>query len=171
MDLSLFFQINQYAGKWAALDGLAIFFARYFEYFLLFFLLLFLIKNFRKYWAMVLLALASAGVARFGVASLIRHFWHRNRPFIDSHVNLLFSYPNEASFPSGHATFYFALATVVFLRNKKAGILFYLAAFLICLGRIFVGIHWPSDILIGALVGIFSGWLIHEIFKKFLPKT
>lgn len=170
MDSYLFFQINQYAGKWAVLDGLAIFFAKYFEYFLLIFLLLFLVKNFRKYWAMVVLALVSAAVARFGATSLIRHFWHRNRPFIDNHVNLLFNYSNEASFPSGHATFYFALATVVFLKNKKAGILFYLGAFLICLGRVFSGIHWPSDILAGAVIGVIIGWLGSKIAKHYLEK-
>jgi len=168
MDWFLFSQINQCAGKWSALDGLAIFFARYFEYFLLFFLLLFLLKNLKKFWPMVLTAVVAAIVSRFFIANIIRWIWFRPRPFIDNYVNMLFSHSNEASFPSGHATFYFALATVVFLWNKKAGAWFLFGAFLICLGRVFVGIHWPSDILVGALIGVIVGWVLNKISKKLL---
>ena len=85
-----------------------------------------------------------------------------------NHINLLFSYnPAEPSFPSGHAAFYFAIATIVYFYNKKAGLGFFLASFLISISRVFVGIHWPADIMAGALVGIFSGWLIIKIAKKF----
>ena len=170
MDLFLFQQINQLAGKWAVLDGLGIFFAKYFQYFLVFFLILFLVKNLKKYWFMVFGAGVSAVLARLGITTLIRHFWQRPRPFINNNVNLIINYSNEASFPSGHAAFFFAIATVVYFHNKKAGILFFAGALLISLGRIFVGIHWPSDIVAGAIVGVFSGWLIHKIFKKFLLK-
>jgi undecaprenyl-diphosphatase len=108
----------------------------------------------------------AAILARFGITTLIRHFWQRSRPFINNNVNLVVNYSNESSFPSGHAAFFFAIATVVYLHNKKAGILFFVGALLISLGRIFVGIHWPLDILAGAIVGIFSGWLASKIFRK-----
>ena len=49
-----------------------------------------------------------------------------------------------------------------FLDNKKAGIFFFLASFLIGLARVFSGIHWPSDILVGALVGILSAYLLRK---------
>ncbi len=167
MDLYLFQLINQFAGRWVWLDSLGIFFAKYFEYILVFYLLLFLIIKFKKYWKMVLQAIISAVLARFVIVNFIRCIWGRSRPFVENNVNLLLNYPSkEASFPSGHAAFYFAISTVVFLYNKKAGILFYIASFLICLARIFVGIHWPSDILAGAIVGIFSSLIIHKIFKK-----
>lgn len=168
MDWFLFNQINQYAGRWAALDGLAIFFAKYFEYFLLFLLLLFLLKNFKKFWPMASTAVIAAAISRFLIANVIRWIWFRPRPFVDNSVNLLFSYPNEAAFPSGHATFYFALATVVFLRERKAGTWFFIGAFLICLGRVFSGIHWPSDILAGVVIGVIVGWVLNKIAKKFL---
>ncbi len=168
MDLYSFNLINQFAGRWVWLDSLGIFFAKYFEYVLIFCLLLFLVIKFKKYWKMVLQAIISAVLARFVIVNFIRCIWGRLRPFVENNVNLLLNYSSkEASFPSGHAAFYFAISTIVFLYNKKAGILFYIASFLICLARIFVGIHWPSDILAGAVVGIFSAWLIHKISKKF----
>ena len=178
IDLYLFNYINGFAGKSVYLDDIAIFFAKYFEYFLIFSLLLFLVKNLKKYWPMVVQAFAAAILSRFVLTNIIRWLWPRPRPFIENHVNLLFSYnPAEPSFPSGHAAFYFAIATVVFLYLKKVyprpkfwwgtGVLFFIASFLISISRVFSGIHWPLDILAGALVGIFSGWLIIKITKKF----
>lgn len=129
---------------------------------------------------MVLGALISAVLARLVFVNFVRWIWSRPRPFtlqnftsqnlggfIENPVNLLLEHSATASFPSGHAAFYFALSTIVFYKDKDVGVLFFIASILICLARIFVGIHWPSDILAGALVGIFSGWLIKKIFKKF----
>ncbi len=166
MDLYLFQQINQFALKWFWLDVLGIFFARYLGYILIFCLFLFLILKIRKYWSMFLQAFISAAFTRFVIVGLIRWIWPRPRPFIENNVNLLLTH-NSPAFPSGHAAFFFALSTVVYFYNKKFGVLFFLASFLICLARVFVGIHWPSDILAGMAVGIFSGWLIHKIAKKF----
>ncbi len=150
------------------MDGMAIFFAKYFEYILILVLLLFLVKNLKKYWPMVVQAFSAAILSRFVITNIIRWLWQRPRPFVENHVNLLLNYnPTEPSFPSGHAAFYFAIATIVYFYNKKAGIIFFVASFLISIARVFSGIHWPSDILAGALVGIFSGWLIILLSRKF----
>lgn len=167
MDLFLFQQINQLVFKYIWLDTLAIFFAKSFGYIVVLLLLLFLIKNLKKYWQMVTLAILSGIFARFIVVSIIRWLLERSRPFVENHVNLLVDHVNQSAFPSGHAAFFFAVSTVVYLYNKKAGILFFIAGFLISISRVFVGIHWPSDILAGALVGIFSALLILLSFRKF----
>ncbi len=166
MDASIFNLINQFALTWFWLDVLAIFLAEYFGYVLLFSLLLFLAIGFRKYFKMIIEAIISAILARFVIVELIRWIWQRPRPFVENNVNLLLSH-NSASFPSGHAAFFFAVSTIVYLYNKKAGILFFLSSFLICLARVFTGIHWPLDIFAGAVVGVLSGYLIHKISKKF----
>ena len=121
MDLYLFNLINQFALKWLWLDTLGIFFADYFEYVLVGYLFLFLAVAFRKYLKMVIRAFLSAILARFVIVNFIRWLWQRPRPFIDNHVNLLLTH-NSSSFPSGHAAFFFALSTIVYLYNKKAGI-------------------------------------------------
>lgn len=160
LDFFLFQQINSLAGKYLWLDTIAIFFAQYLGYFLFFFLFLFLAKNFKKYWPMIVRVLGAVILARLVITETIRWFFPISRPFLENNVNLLLNYPATASFPSGHAAFYFALATVIYSYNKKAGFLFFLASFLISLSRVFVGIHWPLDILAGLFVGIFSGWLV-----------
>ncbi|MCK4453960.1 phosphatase PAP2 family protein [Candidatus Parcubacteria bacterium] len=166
IDLYIFQQINALAGQYAWLDTLGIFFARYFEYALVFCLFLFLVKNFKRYWPMVWQAIFAGIISRLIFTEIIRWLWWKPRPFVENHINLLLSHTNSAAFPSGHAAFYFAISSVVYFYNKKAGIIFFLASFLICLSRVFCGIHWPLDILAGAIVGILSSWLIIKIFKK-----
>lgn len=179
MDFLIFQFINKLAGRYSLLDNLAVFFAEYLGYILILILFLFLLKDSKKYRPMIVKGFLAAIIARFGVVELIRFFWERQRPFVENNVNLLLSHEGTGSFPSGHAAFFFALATVIFLYEKKvypvpnrrfwcgAGILFFLASFLISISRVFAGVHWPSDILAGAIVGIFSGWLINKISKKF----
>ena len=167
MDLYLFQTINNLALKRFWLDVLGIFLAKYFEYILIFILVLVFLFNFKKYWKTTIGALISAAIARLVIVNLIRWILPRSRPFIENNVNLLLDYPDKASFPSGHAAFYFALATVLFYKDKDVGALFFAGAVLISLARIFVGIHWPSDVLAGAVVGVSSALIIKKIFKKF----
>ncbi len=162
MDYYLFSKINNLAGEFLWLDWLGIFLASWLGYVLVAALILLFFR--RK--IVILLAILAAIFARLGIVELIRWLYFRPRPFIENHINILVDYSNKASFPSGHAAFFFGLSAVVFLYNKKAGILFFIGSFLICLARVFVGIHWPLDILAGAGVGIFSGWLVVTIFRK-----
>ncbi|MEO6806169.1 MAG: phosphatase PAP2 family protein [Edaphobacter sp.] len=67
---------------------------------------------------------------------------------------------NWSSFPSDHAVFYFALATSIFLLSRKLGIAVYCYVFfVICAPRIYMGVHYPTDILAGALLGTGIGCL------------
>lgn len=166
MDQVIFQYVNSFALRCLWLDAAAIFFANYFGWVLVGVLILFLIKNFRKYWKMAATAFISAALARFVITEIIRWLWYRPRPFTGDEVNLLLPHRLTGSFPSGHAAFFFALSLTVYFYNKKAGILFFIASTLICISRVFSGLHWPSDILGGAVVGLFAAWLIHKLFKR-----
>lgn len=120
---------------------------------------------------MVAEAIVSALVSSFVLTDFIRWLWFRPRPFVAlNFAPLINQSAKEASFPSGHASFYFALSTIIFFYNKKAGILFYIASFFIVIARVFVGVHWPSDILAGAILGILTGWLLNKLFRKYAHK-
>jgi undecaprenyl-diphosphatase len=90
----------------------------------------------------------------------------RERPLFESGLNLRHAFTLDAtgldgwsSFPSDHAVLFFALATGVFLVSRRAGwFLYFYAAFLICLPRIFLGFHYPTDVLAGALFGSALGY-------------
>lgn len=168
LDLYFFNLINGLSYKWLWLDYVGIFLAHYFEYFLWLVIALLLVINFKKYWKMVVEAFATAVFTRFILAEIIRWLWFRPRPFVSQNIiPLINQSPLESSFPSGHASFYFALSTIVYCYNKKAGILFYIASSLIVLARVFVGIHWPSDILAGAVLGILMGYILNKLFRKY----
>lgn len=167
LDVKVFYWINDWAGKWQVLDYLAIFFANYLGYVLLISLAVFLIIDLKKYWKMAFESIIVALFVRFVIIEIIKAIKFRPRPFTQDEVNLIMPYDSsETSFPSGHASFFFALSTIIYCYNKKVGILFYAASFLISISRVFAGVHWPSDILAGALLGIVAGFILKIIKDK-----
>ncbi len=124
--------------------------------------------NLKKNIEMVIFALASGVFSRFIIAEIIRFFYNRPRPFeVLDNVKQLVERSGWGSFPSGHASFSFAIAMAVAYYYPKTSILFFLAAFSIGGGRVAAGAHWPSDILAGAVVGILSAWLVKILLKNF----
>lgn len=97
---------------------------------------------------------------------IIRFFYERQRPFLVLGFQPLADHIQSGSFPSGHAAFFFALALTVFYFNKLWGWRFLAMAMVISLARIFVGVHWPSDILAGAIIGLGSAFLIKQILPR-----
>ncbi len=173
LDFFLFQKINSFALKCFWLDSLAIFLANYLPYILFISLLIFLLWDFKKYWIIVAKSILAGVIARLGFVPLFHLFWPRPRPFIFNSPHLLLRHANTPSFPSGHAAFFFALSTVIYFYNKKAGIIFFFASILLSFFRVFCGIHWPSDIIFGAIIGIFSGFVIEKLikYKKGMPVT
>jgi undecaprenyl-diphosphatase len=162
MDILLFEYINGFAFKCLWLDEAGIFLAEYLPYVLVAVLFVFLIKNLKKYFSWVAMSFLSAGLA-YAIARIIRLFWLRPRPFVVGPVNLLLDHIHSGAWPSMHASFFFALSTIVFFYNKTLGSIFLIASVLIGLSRIFVGVHWPADILAGAGIGILCAILIKKL--------
>ena len=79
----------------------------------------------------------------------------RPRPFVaDPHrVHLFARHVADPSFPSDHATAAFAIATAVLLRNRRVGAVVLALAALLAVGRVAIGVHYPSDVLAGAALG------------------
>ena len=169
-DLTIFNAIHGLAGRWAWVDFLGIFCAVYLGYVLLFSLVIFLIKDFKKYWKMVVKAVAAALFVRFILVEAFYLLKFRMRPFTYDQINSIIPYdPTATSFPSGHASFYFALSTIIYGYNRRAGIYFYVASFFISISRVFVGVHWPLDIVAGAILGIVVGLALNTLSKKVYP--
>lgn len=90
----------------------------------------------------------------------------RARPcWIDSSVSLLVKNPTDYSFPSGHTLASFEGATVIFLYNKRAGVLAYILASLIAFSRLYLFLHYPSDVFAGIILGISIAVVIYRFVK------
>jgi len=167
MDYNLFKYINNFVGQWICLDSLAIFCAEYLVYFLVagVILFFFFIKKQERVRYLILIV-SSAILSRLIITEFIRLFWHRSRPFMDYPVNQLIEHSASGSFPSGHIAFLFPLAAVIYFFNKKFGIAFFILSLFVGLGRVFVGIHYPFDILGGAVIGVFSAIIIWVLINK-----
>lgn len=99
-------------------------------------------------------AVLSAGAA-LAVAKGISELVDRTRPFVaDPHgVHLFASHAADPGFPSDHATAAFAVAVAILLRKRGWGVVALVAASVLSAGRVALGVHFPSDVLAGAILG------------------
>ncbi|MCX4270597.1 MAG: phosphatase PAP2 family protein [Lachnospiraceae bacterium] len=95
----------------------------------------------------------------------------RERPFIarpEKLAYLLIAPPGEYSFPSGHTFSSFAAATTIALGNKKLGIFALILAATIGFSRLYLYVHFPTDVLGGMLLGILLGSIVWSLFSSLL---
>jgi undecaprenyl-diphosphatase len=88
-------------------------------------------------------------------AQLISRVVDRPRPFVadPSGVHLFAAHAADAGFPSDHATAAFAIATALLLRDRRWGGAVLALATVLAAGRVFLGVHYPTDVLAGAALG------------------
>jgi undecaprenyl-diphosphatase len=110
-------------------------------------------------------ALGAAGLALL-VNQAIAKVWSRPRPYV-SHpsAHVWTARSHDPSFPSDHASAAFAIATSVLLFDRFAGALFLVAAALIGVGRVVVGVHYPGDVAAGVVVGVACALLVGRLAR------
>jgi undecaprenyl-diphosphatase len=162
MDLTLFRTINSLAAQGPVLAWLVVFCASYLQYVVGAVVIAASLWPHRRP-ELVAAALTSALVARLVVVQAIYLIVERARPYVAlTGVTQLVrptTYESMHALPSGHATFFFALATAVWMHDHRLGALAYAAAVVISLARIAAGVHWPTDVVAGAVVGSLVAWL------------
>lgn len=175
MDVTVFRALNGLAGREPALDAFFIFCATYLVFLMIALMLAYVAvawKTSHFEGRVENLAHAAWAVAiGFVLERVIGFLWFRPRPFValEGVVKLVDRLPAEKSFPSGHATFAFALAYSLAMHNKRWGrTLLVLAAF-VALGRVAAGVHYPTDVLAGAAVGHLAARFTAPVKKAIEP--
>jgi undecaprenyl-diphosphatase len=98
-----------------------------------------------------------SAILAIAVAMLIQQFYVHQRPFVlRSDTVLLMRHAADPSFPSEHATVAFAMASGLGLYRRRLGAVALALASLVAIARVFVGVHYPTDVAGGAAVGIIS---------------
>jgi undecaprenyl-diphosphatase len=97
----------------------------------------------------------------------IAQFYFRERPFVAHDVNLLLPHMDSNSFPSDHAAAAFAIAMMFFLFSRRIGWVFIGCAAIVSFSRIWVGKHYPTDVIAGTLIGIVLSVVVHRIMEKY----
>lgn len=98
------------------------------------------------------------------ITEFIKQIFHTPRPFmVDGFHPLTVTTPTDPAFPSSHSALAFALAFTVWLHDKKVGIIFITLAILVGVARILADVHYPVDIVGGAIVGLAVAFLMEKI--------
>lgn len=108
----------------------------------------------------------------FLTEELLKNLFARPRPFtVISDARVLISKPLTYSFPSGHAAVSFACAVVLIRGCKRLWWFFLVLAISIALSRVYVGVHYPLDVICGSVVGLFCGIFVIRIRKSLSSKS
>lgn len=99
---------------------------------------------------------------------ILKPLFGRIRPFlVQTDVNLLIDPPLDAAFPSGHTAASFAAVAALFFMKDPLWKPALCVAVVIAFSRLYLFVHWPSDVLGGVLLGVAVGWLGAYLVKRF----
>ncbi len=161
----LFLQIFNFSRHNPILDFLMVFGAEYLIFLMWFLIFIFALKGNHKERKSLLLFLISWPIL-FLIIKFIHLFLFEQRPYIANQIIPLISYRvTDASFPSRHASSSFAMAfAFLYFKSKYGGPLLLLATW-VSISRVYVGVHYPLDILGGFVIGILSPLLAQNFLK------
>jgi undecaprenyl-diphosphatase len=162
LDYQWFQTINHFADRFPALNPLMAFCAVNLDYLFYLGIVVYWFVRTPENRRMVVNTLLSAAAA-LGTNNIIGAIYHRDRPFVAHHVIQLVEHDASASFPSNHAAAAFAVAASIWLWRRKDGWVWFLLAAIIGFSRIWSGIHYPIDIVGGAIFGVLIAIVIGKL--------
>ncbi|EJQ51234.1 hypothetical protein IEQ_02174 [Bacillus cereus BAG6X1-2] len=166
-NIDIFRAINDLGKQYSFLNSAMVFLAEYMVYILGLIIIAYWFTGSRKSRMMVIQAMVAFVIAE--VIGKIAGKFHLNyQPFaVLPHVNKLVDHTVDNSFPSDHTILFFSICFSFWLVRNKTRWLWLILAFCVAISRIWVGVHYPFDVAIGALIGcvsaVFSYWLVPKL--------
>ncbi len=169
MDAIIFLVVQKLAATSPILDAIGIFCASILIWIMVAAIAVFWVLDKKKRTLAAISAFVAALISWL-VNQGIGEFVFRPRPFASlatAHL-LINKSALDKSFPSDHAAMAFALAMAIFMVDRRWGWAFIVGAVMVSIGRIYVGAHYPTDVLAGAAIGLICAYIIHRLAHKFL---
>jgi undecaprenyl-diphosphatase len=165
MNKKIFFKLNNIVGKSKIFDLALIFWAKYFAFVLWFWLIvLFFFPNMGENFNLnreTIIYIHLVGALVWFSVLLIKTIRFTPRPYLTKQTKVLIKKKKSSSaFPSGHTALFFALGGIFIHFSLPLGLLIFICAFLVGMSRLISGLHWPIDILGGAIIGTLIGFFI-----------
>jgi membrane-associated phospholipid phosphatase len=170
---SVFDAINDLAGRSAVFDDVNKFLAKDMIYVVVALgvalLAWLLLRNVRNAFEVAVI-MAAAVLLSLVIGRIVAHFWFEARPWVDHAGTVkLISHSADASFPSDHCLVAGAIGVVALLAWRWLGIVVLVLALLIAWSRVFVGVHYPGDVLAGLAIGAVCGLVCWFVVKRLSP--
>jgi undecaprenyl-diphosphatase len=165
-NIDVFRMINNLGKHYPELNPLVIFFAEYMEFLLILIVLGFWFSRKQQNKVMVICAGGSFILAEI-IGKLAGALHYHEQPFAElANVSKLIEKTVDNSFPSDHTILFFTFCLTFWLFKRGWGFLWVLLAALVGLSRIWVGVHYPVDVMVGALISVLSAAVVYMILPK-----
>lgn len=166
-NIDIFRAINDLGKQYAFLNSAMVFLAEYMVYILGLIIIAYWFTGFRKSRMLIIQAMVAFVIAEV-IGKIAGNFHLNYQPFaVLPHVNKLVDHTVDNSFPSDHTILFFSICFSLWLVRKKTGWLWLILALCVAISRIWVGVHYPFDVAVGALIGcisaVISYWLVPKL--------
>ncbi|PDY44641.1 undecaprenyl-diphosphatase [Bacillus pseudomycoides] len=166
INIDVFRLINDLGKQYPSLNPIIVFFAEYMLYVLILGILIYWFTRTNKNRMMVIQG-GIAFICAEIIGKIVGQFYSHYQPFaVLPNVNQLVEHEIDNSFPSDHTILFFSICVSFWLIRKKEGWLWLMLAFCVAISRIWVGVHYPIDVVTGALVGSISALFVYWIAPK-----
>ena len=160
MNDKVFKAINLLSGRCSPIDLLMIFLSKKIRYVFIFVLIFMWFRN--DYYKKVSCnAVMSSGITLL-IHTLVKLFYFKPRPFVKRRVGILIPSKVDSTFPSKHTLLAFAISTSIFLYDRVLGSIMLVLSVLTGFSRIWVGHHYPSDIIGSAFIGTMTSIIVDK---------
>ncbi|CAM4218626.1 bacitracin ABC transporter permease [Bacillus manliponensis] len=160
--------INDFGKQYSFLNPVMIFIAEYTIYVLAFTIFVYWCTRSNKNRMMIIHALLAFILAEL-IGKVVGRFYSNYQPFaVLNDVNKLIDHEIDNSFPSDHTILFFSISFFFLLVRKRVGLIWFVLAICVAISRVFVGVHYPFDVLVGAVIGIGSAIFVFKITPKLL---
>ncbi len=160
MDYKLFRAINLLSGRSRLLDGFMILLSNKVRYIFIFVLIIMWFRNF-SYRKICINSILSSMITML-INLIIKLFYFKPRPYMKHRVGILIPSKNDASFPSKHVLLMSAVTTSIFLRDRVLGAIMWILSILTAISRVWVGHHYPSDLIGSAIIGSLTSMIVEK---------